>query len=230
MSEQQEFQQPLWNPGSTVWQWRQKQDWVKKHVWSLLPFLKIGVKSPVSRFFLALSPEWFQVLNAGWTENLDHYKELLRGVLVGPLHIVVDQLIKNLHNLKIIISGVLLKRINSSCFQFFFTIRSDTWACKLLILTSVRGVSEISLGSSYFRDPLLTYWAVFALIGVFWTSTKESSWLEGNKEKIGSDILNPHWMRVDHPVWRWPTGCASERLRSSGPKVQTGSTRWLPHA
>lgn len=154
----------------------------EKAVWSLLFFLKIGFKSPVSRFFPALGPEWFQVLNVGWTEKLDHFKEVLRGVLMDPLHVVVDQVIKNLHNLKITIKGVLLKRIKSNWFQFSFTIRSDTWACKFLILTSCRGVSKSSLGNSYFRDPLLTYWALLAMIGVFWILTKESSCLEGKRK------------------------------------------------
>lgn len=108
---------------------------------------------------------------------------------MDPLHIVVDQVIKNLHNLKIIIKGVLLKRINSNCFQFSFSIQSDTWACKLLILMSCRGVWKSSLGNWYFSDPLMTYCNdSFAMIGVFWISTKESSCLEGNKEKTLSDI------------------------------------------
>lgn len=78
--------------------------------------------------------------------------------------------------------------MNSNCFQFSLTIRSDTWACKLLILTSCRGVWKSSSGNSYFRDPLLTYWALLTMIRVFWISTKENSCLEGDKERIESDI------------------------------------------
>lgn len=83
---------------------------------------------------------------------------------------------------------MLLKRLNSNCFQFSFSIQSDTWACKLLILISCRGVWKSSLGNWYFRDPLMTYWAPLSMIGIFWMSMRESSCLEGNKEKILSDI------------------------------------------
>lgn len=45
-------------------------------------------------------------------------EELLRSSFVGPLHVVVDQIIKNLLNLKTIIKEIMFKRVDSYSFQF----------------------------------------------------------------------------------------------------------------
>ena len=57
-------------------------------------------KSPVGRVGSVLAPEHFQVFKAGSTEELNKFQKLQRGILVDSLHIVCNQMIQNLHNLR----------------------------------------------------------------------------------------------------------------------------------
>lgn len=186
-------------------------------------FLKIGFKLPVSRSFEALAPDWFQVLNMGWTEELDHFKVLLRGVLMDPLRIVVDQVIKDLHNLKIIIKELLLEIIISNCLQFFYSWSGAipgpvNWWSWWAAAASRKAPGETRISEIRCRhtEHFLQRWE---FSGSQWSKALALSQKRPSQNSMAC--------RYSYPVRRWPTGCASERLRSSRPKVWTGSTRWL---
>lgn len=57
-------------------------------------------KSPVGWSGSVLAPEHFQVFKAGCTEELNEFQKFQRGILMDSLHIVGNQMIQNLHNLR----------------------------------------------------------------------------------------------------------------------------------
>ena len=55
---------------------------------------------PVFWSGLKLTPDGFNVLQAGHTQHLDQLDELQRSILMDLSHIVCNQMVQNLHNLK----------------------------------------------------------------------------------------------------------------------------------
>ena len=58
------------------------------------------LKSPVDRPGSELAPKHFQVFKASYTEELNEFQELQRGILMDSLDIVGNQMIQNLDNLR----------------------------------------------------------------------------------------------------------------------------------
>lgn len=67
-------------------------------------------------------------------------------------------------------------------------IQSDTWSRNILVLMSFRGIWESLSSNLCRRDPRLTYSTLLGGIGVSRNLMKDRFCLEGNKEKLESEI------------------------------------------